>query len=99
MSPLTELALPSWEAVHPATVHACSPGLIPESYPSQRTRRVRVTPQNLSSIHLSACTNAGRAAYGQVWSAQVARLCHQTLGLVNGQTAAQVRQLPQWSWT
>ena len=37
----------------------------------------------------------GPGRNGQVCSVQTARLCHQALGLVNGQTAAQVRQLPQ----
>src|SRR5581483_1856404 len=51
------------------------------------------TPQNVSSIHFKKRTSAGRAKYGQPCSRATVMVCHQTFGLVNGQTAAQVRQL------
>ena len=45
----------------------------------------------------SAFTTKGRSEVGGVVSALIAAVRHQVLGLVNGHTAMQVRQLPQCS--
>src|SRR5215467_8948211 len=83
-------------AVHPATVHAFTPGLMPLSYPSQRTRLLATLPHTWSSIHFRERTTPGRSRFGvlrSVWSASVR---HHAFGLVYGHTVEHVRQICQW---
>ena len=60
----------------------------------KRTRFDGSSPQTLSSIHLRARTIGGRAGIGAVLRSLPPTRRHQASGLVNGQTAMQVRQLP-----